>query len=66
VFTKPFTYSIYYYRLEHQPGTQPYSAGELTCDPTTNDREHMLSEPQSVPLTMVKAEPKPAKAVSKK
>jgi hypothetical protein len=49
VFTKPFTYSIYYWRLEQQSGAQPYSAGELTCNPTTNDREHMLAQPQAVP-----------------
>jgi hypothetical protein len=51
VFTKPYTYSIYYYRREHLPGTLPYSAGELTCDPLAPTREHLLTEPQPVSLT---------------
>jgi len=57
VFTKPYTYSIYYYRVEQQPGMQPYSAGELTCNPTTSDREHMLSEPKPVSREAVKITP---------
>jgi hypothetical protein len=62
VFTKPFTYSIYYYRLDHQSGTQPYSAGELTCNPATDDREHMLAEPKPVSSSAAEALSRPSGA----
>jgi hypothetical protein len=52
VFSKPFTYSFYYYRLATPPNHEPYSIGEVPCvassfEPTRD--EVLLKEPKPVP-----------------
>jgi hypothetical protein len=54
VFPKPHTYSVYYYRVEAQPGQQPYSAGEMACMPELPSREQLMAEPVPVALTIAK------------
>jgi hypothetical protein len=50
VFLKPYTYSVYYYRLEAQPN-HPYFAGEVVCDPLAPNREMMMQSPVPVALS---------------
>jgi hypothetical protein len=52
VFSKPYTYSYYYYRLITPPNHEPYSAGEVPCDASANQPtrdEVLLKEPKPVP-----------------
>ena len=54
VFAKPYTYSVTYYRVTTQPGLQPYSAGEMACDPQWPNHEQLMVEPTPVPMTIAK------------
>jgi hypothetical protein len=50
VFTKPYTYSVYYYRVDRQANQGPYWAGEQICDPQGPNRDQLMQEPKPVPM----------------
>ena len=51
VFSRPYTYSYYYYRLITPTNHEPYSAGEVECNASVNQPsrdEFLLNEPKPV------------------